>query len=45
MALYLLFIVMVLIALLTGFTIGVLVCTEKDTDSHEKEGDNNDRIN
>lgn len=47
MTLYLLFIAMVLIALLTGFTIGVLVCTEKDTDSDQqgKEDKNNDRIN
>ena len=41
MTLYLLFISMVLIAILVGFTIGVLVCTEKDTDNNqqEKEGE------
>lgn len=40
MTLYLLFISMVLIAVFTGFIIGVLVCTEKDTDNDQqgKEG-------
>ena len=48
MTLYLLFIAMVLISMLTGFTIGVLVCTEKDTDNtHGKKGkgNENDSIN